>query len=201
MVIYSFFNKMLQIGETIISLDILEKKFCCDLSKCKGACCIQGDSGAPLTKEEASILNGIFPSIKSYLRKESIEVIEKNGCFTIDSDRDLVTPLINNEECVYVIFEDNIAKCAIEKAFQEGVITFHKPVSCHLYPIRITSYSTFDALNYHRWEICKEAIKYGIKQNLPLYVFLQKPLIRKYGADFYEQLQIAAREITNRKTQ
>lgn len=186
---------MLQIEGTIISLEILEKKFCCDLCKCKGSCCVLGDSGAPLTKEEADILAQIYTEIKPFLREEGIQSIESNGFFVLDKDNDIVTPLVNNEECAYAIFEDGIAKCAIEKAFEAGKISFQKPVSCHLYPIRITKYSSFDALNYHSWEICKPALKNGNHLKVSLYQFLKNPLIRQYGENWYEQLKIAAQEI------
>jgi hypothetical protein len=190
---------MLQIGETIISLDILEKNFFCNVAKCKGSCCIHGDSGAPLKNEETGILQNIFPQVKKYMRQEGIESVEKNGCFTIDKDKDLVTPLVNGEECAYVIFEKGIAKCAIEKAYENGDISFQKPVSCHLYPIRVTKYSSFEALNYHQWDICKDALSYGEKKQVPLYVFLEAPLKREYGDDWYKQLKIAAKELLNNK--
>jgi hypothetical protein len=185
---------MLQIGETIISLDILEKNFCCDLSKCKGYCCVHGDSGAPLKREEADQIKELYPLFKPFMRKEGVHAVEKNGCYTIDEDNDLVTPLVNKEECAYVVFEKGIAKCAIEKAFEAKVISFQKPISCHLYPIRTTKYSAFEALNYHKWEICKPALEYGKKTATSLYVFLKEPLLREYGADWYSQLQIAAKE-------
>jgi hypothetical protein len=186
---------MLQIGETIISLDILEKKFCCDLTKCKGYCCVHGDSGAPLKNQEAELIRELYPLFKPFMRKEGIAAVEKNGYYTIDKDDDMVTPLVNNEECAYAIFEKGIAKCAIEKAFEAKIITFQKPISCHLYPIRTTKYSKFEALNYHQWEICKPALEYGKKAGISLYVFLQDPLRREYGADWFHQLQLAAKEI------
>jgi hypothetical protein len=191
---------MLQIGETIISLDILEKKFCCDLTKCKGNCCVHGDSGAPLKREEAEQIQELYPLFRPFMREEGIKMVEKNGCYTIDSDNDLVTTLVNNEECVYVIFEEGIAKCAIEKAFEAKIISFQKPISCHLYPIRTTKYSTFEALNYHKWEICKSALANGRRTGISLYVFLKEPLLREYGADWYSQLQIAAKELSPKDT-
>jgi hypothetical protein len=188
---------MLQIENTILSLDILEKKFLCDLDKCKGACCVLGDSGAPLKDDEAQLLQVIFPSLKPYLRNEGIEAIEKQGAYVIDSDGDMVTPLVNNKECAYAIFEKGIAKCGIEKAFLDSRIDFQKPVSCHLYPIRVTKYSSFEALNYHQWEICQPARKLGVKKELPVYVFLKQPLVREYGEDWYKQLELAAKTIVN----
>jgi hypothetical protein len=186
---------MLQIEDTIISLDIIEKKFICDLTKCKGACCVIGDSGAPLKEEEGTLLKEIYKDIKPFLRQEGIEAIEKLGVYVIDSDNDMVTPLINNKECAYTIFEHGIAKCAIELAYNEKVINFQKPVSCHLYPIRVTKYSKFDALNYHVWDICKPATNLGNLNNLPLHAFLKTPLVREYGEEWYKQLELAAKEI------
>lgn len=188
---------MLQIDNTILSLDIIEKKFLCDLDKCKGACCVLGDSGAPLKKDEAQLLQVIFPSLKPYLRSEGIEAIEKQGAYVIDSDGDMVTPLVNNKECAYAIFEKGIAKCGIEKAFLDNRIDFQKPVSCHLYPIRVTKYSSFEALNYHQWEICQPARKLGAKKDLAVYSFLKQPLVREYGEDWYKQLELAAKTIVN----
>jgi hypothetical protein len=190
---------MLQIEKTLVSLDISEKNFFCDLNKCKGACCVQGDSGAPLKSEEAEILEKLYPEIKPFLRKEGIEAIESLGKYLIDADGDTVTPLVNNKECAYAVFENGIAKCGIEKAFIAGKISFQKPISCHLYPIRVTKYSTFDALNYHRWEICKPAIENGDKKNIPIYIFLKDALKREYGDAWYEQLQIASTELKQAK--
>lgn len=188
---------MLQIDNTILSLDIIEKKFLCDLDKCKGACCVLGDSGAPLKSDEAQLLEVIFPSLKPYLRSEGIEAVEKQGAYVIDSDGDMVTPLVNNKECAYAIFENGIAKCGIEKAFLDNRIDFQKPVSCHLYPIRVTKYSSFEALNYHQWDVCQPARKLGVKKELPVFIFLKQPLIREYGAEWYKQLELAAKTIVN----
>lgn len=186
---------MLQIDDVVLGLDILEKKFVCDVSNCKGACCILGDSGAPLEPNEAEILNREFSIIKSYMRSEGIKAIEDQGTHVIDSDGDLVTPLIDGKECAYVVFEKNIAKCAIEKAFEAKSINFQKPISCNLYPIRVKRYKDFDALNYHQWDICNPAIKLGEKLKTPLYIFLAQPLIRKFGVAWYEKLKIASEEV------
>ncbi len=186
---------MLQIDDVVLGLDILEKKFVCDVSKCKGACCIFGDSGAPLELNEVEILKRDFSIIKSYMRSEGIKAIEDQGTHVIDSDGDLVTPLIDGKECAYVVFEKNIAKCAIEKAYEAKSINFQKPISCNLYPIRVKRYKDFDALNYHQWDICNPAIKLGEKLKTPLYIFLAQPLIRKYGEAWYEQLKIASEEL------
>lgn len=186
---------MLQIDQTVISLDILEKKFVCNLEKCKGACCVLGDSGAPLKDEEINKLEEILPEIKPFMRDVGIKEVESVGCYTIDKDGDKVTPLVNGEECAFVFFENEIAKCAIEKAYLAKKIDFQKPVSCHLYPIRSTKYATFEALNYHQWEICKPAVKNGEQANTPLFAFLKQPLTREFGEDWFNQLEIAAKEL------
>lgn len=182
---------MLQIENTIVSLDLIESKFVCDLARCKGACCVLGDSGAPLEDDEVGIIKKIYPKLIPYLRKEGIDTINNIGTSVIDSDGDKVTPLVNGNECAYAYFEDNIAKCAIEKAYKAGVIRFPKPVSCHLYPLRITNYSEFFAVNYHCWEICKPAIEKGNKENTGLTLFLKEALIRKFGKEWYKQLTMS----------
>lgn len=186
---------MLEVGRAIVSLDILEKKFLCDLMKCKGACCVEGDSGAPVTFEESKAIEEAYPEVESYLPEEHREVIRKQGFSVIDLDGDMVTPLVNNRQCAYSYEGKGIVKCAIEKAFLEGKVTFRKPVSCHLFPIRITEYKRFDAVNYQQIDICKPGRICGVSQKLPLYVFLKEPLIRKYGADWYAQLEYAANNL------
>ena len=183
---------MLEIGRTIVSLDIIEKQFLCDLLKCKGACCVEGDSGAPVTAEEAKLIEEAFPEVSSYLSESHRKETQKQGFAVIDSDGDLVTPLVNNKQCVYTFEEKGILKCGIEKAFLEGKINFRKPISCHLFPIRITEYKRFDAVNYQKIDICKPGLECGKKEKLPLYVFLKEPLVRKYGEEWYEQLKYAA---------
>lgn len=187
---------MIAIENTLVSEDILEKKFVCDLNACKGACCVKGDSGAPLEDVEARILEENFKDIKPFMRPEGIEAVEKQGKFIVDADGDMVTPLVNDKECAYVHFgENNTAYCAIERAYKEGKINFQKPISCHLYPVRITKYKQYDAVNYHQWDICKSACKCGAKLNVPIYKFVKAALIRKYGQNWYEQLEIAAQHI------
>ncbi|NOZ45499.1 MAG: DUF3109 family protein [Chlorobi bacterium] len=182
---------MLQINDTIISLDILDKNFTCNLEKCKGACCIKGDSGAPLEEEELEIIESIYPLIRKYLTTEGDIAIKANGGYTIDSDGDYVTTLVNNNECAYVYFENGIAKCCIEKAFNDGIIDFKKPVSCHLYPVRIKKYKSFQGVNYDKSELCKSAVKLGNKIKQPLFIFLEEPLKRKFGENWYKQLHYA----------
>ena len=186
---------MIQIDDKLISEDLFSEEFVCNLAKCKGICCVEGDAGAPLDEEETHILDEIYPKIKPYLRPEGIQAIEEQGTYTLDFEGDLVTPLVNNAECAYVIFDEKgYTKCAIEKAYEDGVIDWQKPISCHLYPIRITEYSNFSAINYHEWDICSDACTLGKELGVKVYQFLKKPLIRKYGEDFYQTLSEAAEE-------
>lgn len=190
---------MLEIGRTIVSLDILEKQFLCDLLKCKGACCVEGDSGAPVTLEEAKLIEEAYPEVFPYIQESHRAEVSKQGFAVIDSDGDLVTPLVNNKQCVYTYEENGILKCGIEKAFLNGKINFRKPVSCHLFPIRITEYKRFDAVNYQKLDICKPGRECGKSEKLPLYVFLKEPLIRKYGNEWYEQLAFAANNFPGKR--
>lgn len=182
---------MIQIEDKLISRDIFEKRFCCDLSKCEGYCCVEGSSGAPLENEETEILEKIFPVIRPFLQEKAQKIIEEKGTWEIDIDYDKVTPIIDGEECVYAFFEGNICKCAIEKAYNEGLIDFAKPISCHIYPIRITKYKEFEALNYHEWHVCEPARDLGKKNDIPVFRFLKKPIIRKYGEKFYNEMEEA----------
>lgn len=184
---------MIEIGRTIISFDIFEKHFTCDLLKCKGACCVEGDSGAPVTKEEAQEIEQNYPNFKKHLPESHNQEIEKQGFSMIDDDGDLVTPLVNNRQCAYSFYDkNNILKCSIEKAYFEGKSTFRKPISCHLFPIRIKEYSRFDAVNYEQLKICKPGRKCGKSNKLPLYLFLKEPLISKYGKAWFKKVEIAA---------
>ena len=186
---------MIQIDDKLISEDLFSEEFVCNLAKCKGICCVEGDAGAPLDEDETKILDEIYPKIKSYLRPEGIQAIEEQGTYTLDFEGDLVTPLVNNAECAYVIFDEKgYTKCAIEKAYEDGVSDWQKPISCHLYPIRITEYSNFSAINYHEWDICSDACTLGKELGVKVYQFLKKPLIRKYGEEFYQTLSEAAEE-------
>ncbi len=179
---------MIAIENTIISESIKEIYFCCDLKKCKGACCVEGDAGAPLEEDEISILEDEIKNILPFMREKGKEIIEKNGVFDYDEFGNYVTPLINDRECAYVIFENDIAFCAIEKAYNLNKISFRKPVSCHLYPIRITKYKDFDAVNYHKWFICEKALINGKREKITLYKFVKDALIRKFGKKWYEEL-------------
>jgi hypothetical protein len=183
---------MIEIDKAIVSLELIEQNFVCDTSICKGACCVHGDSGAPLETVESETLKKIYPKVKPYMQLSGIQTIDKEGVAVIDTDGDLVTPLIDGKECAFTYFENGEAKCAIEKAWFEKKVSFRKPVSCWLYPIRITKCNDFDAVNYHRWDICKCAVAKGEKEKTPVYVFLKEPLTQKYGSDWYTELEIAA---------
>lgn len=184
---------MIEIGKTIVSLDLLESRFCCDLNNCKGACCVDGDSGAPLTEDEAARIEELYPYFEEYLSEVNRSEIARQGYSIIDSDGDLVTPIIGNNECVYTyVDEQGITFCAIERAFLEKQTSFRKPVSCHLFPVRIKEYKRFDAVNYEKLKICKPGRVCGKKLNMPMWKYLKEPLIRKYGEEWYAELEIAA---------
>ncbi len=193
---------MIQIDDQIVSLEVLKEEFVCNLSACKGACCIHGDSGAPLEKKEMAIIEREFSKIKPHLRKEGVEAIEKQGTSVLDKDGDWVTPLRDGKECAFTVFEKNgTAKCGIEVAWQKGDTSFRKPISCHLYPIRTKKYPTFEAVNYERWAICSEACKLGKDLKVPVYKFLKEPLQRKYGTEWYAVLETAVSELDKMKQQ
>ena len=179
---------MIQIENQIISLDVLEKHFVCDLQSCQGACCVEGDSGAPLYEYELQKLKDNYDKIKPYMQKLGIKEVEKQGLAVYDKEGDLTTPLINNRECVFVIEEDGISFCAVEKAYLNSKTYFKKPISCHLFPIRITEYEEFEAVNYEKIKICNSACSCGEKLQIPLYVFLKEALIRRYGEEWYNKL-------------
>ena len=178
------------IDNTVISDDIADQFFVCELTKCKGACCVEGDVGAPLENDEIAILQEIYPKVKPYLDPKGIAVIEKEGTSVEDIDGEFVTPTINQKECAYAIYDERkILKCGIEQAYLAGKISFQKPISCHLYPIRITKYEQYDALNYDRWHICSPACNHGRSLGVPIYKFLKGPLTRKYGESWYQELE------------
>lgn len=190
---------MLRIEDTIFSFDVLEKKFVCDLPNCHGNCCRYGDSGAPLAGDEKQILDEIWPVVKTYLRPEGIKTVEELGTSVVDAENDRVTPLINNEECAYTVFSGNIYMCGIEKAWSEGKIKFRKPVSCHLFPVRIKSFSGFRAVNYEELQICSCAREKGSREGTYVYKFLREPLIRALGSGMYGELCKVAKELRKRK--
>ncbi len=179
---------MIIVDNVLVSDDVKDIKFACDLKSCHGDCCVEGDAGAPLEEDEISIIEDNLEKIKPFMTSEGIEVIDKYGVFDYDVDGEYVTPLVNNRECAFVYFEKGIALCAIEKAWIEKKIKFRKPVSCHLYPIRLDKVGDRIAVNYHRWHICVPALQKGRSEGEPLYKYLKEPLIRKFGENWYNKL-------------
>ncbi len=184
---------MIIIDDTLVSEELKTIQFSCNLSQCHGDCCVEGDAGAPLEEEEISILEDYIEEIKPYMAEKGRKVVEKSGVFDYDTDGEYVTPLVNDRECAFVYFENGISYCAIEKAWMEGKINFQKPISCHLYPVRLSKLSRHIAVNYDRWSICHAALLKGKQENLPLYKFLKTPLIRKFGEAWYHKLEEAVK--------
>ena len=186
--IYTF-EVMIEFGKTIISDDIKDNFFVCNLEKCKGACCVEGDLGAPLEEDELEVLEQAYEKIKPFLSEEGIQAIEQQGAYILDEEGEYSTPTIRGKECAYAVYDkEGTLKCGIEQAYNEKQTDFKKPISCHLYPIRVTKYDEFDALNYDRWDICDAACHLGASLNVPIYKFLKEPLIRKYGKSWYNDL-------------
>lgn len=185
---------MIQHEDTLISEDVLEKEFVCNLNACKGACCIEGEWGAPLEKEELSIIENNLEAIKPYLPQESVNLLQEKGFHEQDPDGDDVTTCLPSGACVFAIKEKGIHKCGMEKAHQEGKTDFKKPISCHLYPVRLLKMGDITALNYHKWQICNPACKMGETYNVPMYAFLKDALIRQFGEKWYQELEIIAEQ-------
>ncbi|MDX1461418.1 MAG: DUF3109 family protein [Marinirhabdus sp.] len=186
---------MFQLGKTIVSEDLLEREFVCNLGACKGACCIEGEAGAPVTEEEVAVLKEIYPKVKPFLRPEGVKAIEDQGTHIVSQRNELETPLVDGAECAYVTFtEQGIASCGIEDAYNAGEINFKKPISCHLYPVRVQDYSEFAAVNYHKWPICDDACTLGKELKVPVYKFVKEALIRKFGGHWYDELEKIASE-------
>jgi len=186
---------MILVGNTVISDDIKDNFFVCNLEKCKGACCVEGDLGAPLEKEELKQLEEAFPAVEPYLNKEGRKAISEQGLYIFDSDGDYSTPTVNGWECAYAVYDDKgILKCGIEQAYNDKKTSFRKPISCHLYPIRIQKYDNYEAINYDRWHICSPACSLGKELHVPLYKFLKEALIRKFGEEWYQELVVEIEE-------
>jgi len=183
---------MIEVGNVLVHEDVVRENFVCNLKKCKGACCLEGDSGAPLNNDELHILDEIYPKVKPFMTAKGIATIEQTGTYVTDFEGDYTTPCVDtNKECAYVTWENGITKCAIEKAYEYGAISWKKPLSCHLYPIRVTKYPEFDVLNYDRWSICSPACSFGNELKVHVHEFLKEPLIRKYGEEWYRELEEA----------
>ncbi|MFC5269930.1 DUF3109 family protein [Adhaeribacter terreus] len=192
---------MIVLQNTVISDDVRDKFFVCNLEKCKGACCVEGDLGAPLEEAELQILQDNYEQIKPYLSRKGREAIEEQGLYIKDWEGDFSTPTIKNRECAYAIYDESLTlKCGIEQAYLDGKISWKKPISCHLYPIRITKYDGFEALNYDKWGICSAACSFGEELGVPVYKFLKEPLVRKYGENWYNELDALVEEEAKAKT-
>lgn len=186
---------LVEVKDKVVSTEIFRRKFVCDLNACKGACCVEGDAGAPLKKEEVTIIEDNLEKIKPYMRQEGIDAVEKEGVSYLDQENEPVTTLVNGGECAFVFFDDKgITKCSIEQAYLNGEIDYKKPISCHLYPIRVKKFNEFEALAYDEWDICKPACACGEELDVPVYKFLKEPLIRAFGQAFFDELLIVDKE-------
>lgn len=181
---------MFQIQDTLVSLDLAEEFFCCDLSKCLGACCIEGDAGAPVTPDEVEKINESLPAIEADMLPRAVEEVRRNGVAYIDEEGDLVTTLLDGRNCAFTCYgPGGVCLCALEKARREGRTSWLKPASCALYPLRLTEYPSFTAVNYHRWNICRDAVANGRRLGIRLYQFLEQPLTERFGAEWYAELK------------
>lgn len=184
---------MIDIDGRIVTADILTEPFCCDLAQCKGICCVEGNAGAPLESEEIGILEEEYEAYKPFMTPAGIEAVERLGFAVIDFDGELTTPLVNDAECAFSCSEDGITLCAIEKAHRAGLTDFVKPISCHLYPVRVKKFSNGSVgLNYHRWSVCSPAVQCGRANGIKVYQGLKAPITRAFGGEFYEALEAAA---------
>jgi len=191
---------ILEIGNKLVSTALLEKRFVCDLNACKGACCVEGDAGAPLKMSEISMLESILDDVKPYMTSEGLKAVEKSGVFYMDADNDAVTTLMEGGACAFTSFDaDGTAKCSIEQAYYDKKIKWKKPLSCELFPIRVKEYTKFTAVNYEEIDICKPACACGDQLNVPVYRFLKTPIIRAFGEAFFNELVEAEKALFNAK--
>ena len=187
---------MIEIKDTVVTLDLFREQFCCDLGACKGACCIEGDAGAPVKLEEVAQLEEAAEIVWDELSPKAQEVIKAQGVVYTDQDGDIVTSIVDNKDCVFTCYDDKgCCYCAIDKAFRGGRCKFQKPISCHLYPIRLSRMGSYTAVNYHRWDVCKAATLLGKKLNLPVYKFLKEPLIKAFGQEWWDECDVVAGEL------
>lgn len=188
---------MIEIDDKIVSADLLRECFACDLKQCKGICCVEGNAGAPLEAEEVDVLAREYEAYKPFMTPEGIEAVERQGFMVVDEDGDLTTPLVDDAQCAYACCEDGITHCAIEKAWYAGKTPFRKPISCHLYPIRLVRFSNgTTGLNYHRWSVCAPARECGLRLGIPVYKALREPIVRRFGEEFFAALETAAEFIS-----
>ena len=188
---------MFAVNNILVTDELLDAQFACNLGACLGGCCVQGDSGAPLELDERRELENVFPRVKKYLRQEALDVIEEQGVWEETEPGKYATTCVDNAECVFVFYEGPVAKCAIEKAYLEGRVNFRKPISCHLFPIIAEKFGDVEALNYEQIALCNPAKKHGSKHGIYLINFLREPLVRKYGEDWYKQFRSACKKRRN----
>lgn len=186
---------MIQIQDTLVSLDLIEQFFHCDLDACLGQCCVEGDAGAPLLPEERDLIDANMDAVAPFLLPAARQAIEREGSSYTDPDGDLVTQIVGGRDCVYTCYAPGgKCLCALEKAWRENKLPHLKPSSCHLYPVRLKTIGNLTALNFHHWKICRPAFKLGRQKNVRAYEFLREPLIRKFGPEWYDELDRTARE-------
>jgi len=187
---------IIQVGDVLISSDLLTEYFCCDYEKCKGVCCVEGDAGAPVTLDEIAGIEDALDTVWCDLSASAQAVIDKQGVAYTDKEGDLVTSIVRGKDCVFTCYDGDSCLCALEKAYRQGKTRFCKPVSCSLYPIREKNFGNgVIGLNYNRWDICRDAVKKGQALGLPLYQFLKEPLIRRFGEDWYQELLDIVQEL------
>ncbi len=187
---------MIQVGDVIVSTDCLTEHFCCDLDACKGICCVDGDAGAPVTMDEVAQLEEALPAVWDGLSASAQSVIDRQGVAYVDEDGDLVTSIVNGRDCAFTCYDgQGCCFCAIERAYRAGRCAFRKPSSCYLYPIRVKQIGSLVGLNYHRWDVCREAVKRGEELGLPVYRFLKEPLTERFGEAWYAELEEVVAEL------
>ena len=186
-------HMIIEIDNILVSEDILTEEFCCDLDACKGICCVEGDAGAPVTLDEIGGIESALNDVWDDMSASAQAVVDKQGVAYTDRDGDLVTSIVGGKDCVFTCYQDGCCLCALERAYRDGRTAFCKPISCALYPIREKRLSNgMTALNYNRWDVCRDAVRKGRELHLPVYKFLREPLTRRFGDDFYQKLSAAA---------
>lgn len=187
---------IIQVGDVLVSPDIITEKFCCDLDACKGVCCVEGDAGAPVSLDEIAEIENVVDDVWTGLTASAQAVIDKQGVAYTDREGDLVTSIVNGKDCVFTCYENGCCLCALERSYRSGKTKFVKPISCALYPIRVKEFgNNLVGLNYHKWDICKDAVRKGRELNLPVYKFLEGPLIRRFGEEWYKELKEVAEQL------
>jgi hypothetical protein len=187
---------IIQVGSVLVSPDIFTEKFCCDLDKCKGQCCVEGDAGAPVTLDEIGGIEDSLDTVWTDMSASAQAIVDKQGVAYIDQEGDLVTSIVNGKDCVFTCYESGCCLCALERAYRAKKTDFVKPISCALYPIRVKDFNNGTVgINYNRWDVCKDAVVKGKELNLPIYKFLEGPLTRRFGAEWYKELCDVAEQL------